>query len=83
MYIRKLFRKLFFRRFPKRIYISLPGVSARAILLTKLLSKHNNPLCGKQLTKLAELTGSYSSSDLTALAKDAALGPIRGIINDN
>ncbi|XP_059350367.1 spastin-like isoform X2 [Daphnia carinata] len=65
------------RRFPKRIYISLPDVSARALLLTKLLSKHNNPLCEKQLAKLAELTDSYSSSDLTALAKDAALGPIR------
>ncbi|XP_045036789.1 spastin-like isoform X3 [Daphnia magna] len=65
------------RRFPKRIYISLPDVSARALLLTKLLSKHNNPLCEKQLAKLAQLTDSYSSSDLTALAKDAALGPIR------
>ncbi|KAI9560504.1 hypothetical protein GHT06_011437 [Daphnia sinensis] len=65
------------RRFPKRIYITLPDVSARALLLTKLLSKHNNPLSEKQLAKLAELTDSYSSSDLTALAKDAALGPIR------
>jgi spastin len=49
-------------------------------LLAKLLSKHNNPLSEKQLNKLAELTQSYSSSDLTALAKDAALGPIRGMI---
>lgn len=73
---------MFFRRFPKRIYISLPDVSARALLLTKLLSKHNNPLCEKQLAKLAQLTDSYSSSDLTALAKDAALGPIRGKVGD-
>lgn len=31
-----------------------------------------------QLRKLAEMTDGYSGSDLTALAKDAALGPIRG-----
>ncbi len=49
------------------------------MLLTKLLSKHNNPLSEKQLKELSKLTDSYSSSDLTALAKDAALGPIRGI----
>lgn len=67
-----------FRRFPKRIYVRLPDAVTRMVLLTKLLSKHNNPLCEKQLSKLADLTDSYSSSDLTALAKDAALGPIRG-----
>ena len=47
-------------------------------MLTALLSKHSNPLSDKQLTELAKLTKDYSSSDLTALAKDAALGPIRG-----
>ncbi|XP_046442315.1 spastin-like isoform X2 [Daphnia pulex] len=65
------------RRFPKRLYVRLPDASARVLLLTQLLSKHNSPLGEKQLIKLAELTQSYSSSDLTALAKDAALGPIR------
>ncbi|XP_046442319.1 spastin-like isoform X6 [Daphnia pulex] len=44
------------RRFPKRLYVRLPDASARVLLLTQLLSKHNSPL---------------------ALAKDAALGPIR------
>jgi spastin len=37
-------------------------------------------LNNKQLKQLADLTEGYSSSDLTALAKDAALGPIRGIV---
>jgi spastin len=69
------------RRFPKRLYVRLPDASARVLLLTQLLSKHNSPLGEKQLIKLAELTQSYSSSDLTALAKDAALGPIRGMIS--
>ena len=31
-----------------------------------------------ELNRIAELTEGYSGSDLTNLAKDAALGPIRG-----
>ena len=68
----------FCRRFPKRVYIQLPDASTRVILLRKLLSKHNNPLNSHELEQLALQTDSYSSSDLTALAKDSALGPIRG-----
>lgn len=49
------------------------------VLLKKLLAKHNHPLTTQQLADLSQRTESYSSSDLTALAKDAALGPIRGI----
>lgn len=52
------------------------------MLLRRLLSKHSSPLSEKELMQLALLTDGYSGSDLTALAKDAALGPIRGkIIN--
>lgn len=69
---------LFCRRFPKRIYVSLPDPLTRETLLRHLLSKHNNPLSGSELKKLADLTEGFSGSDLTALAKDAALGPIRG-----
>jgi len=67
------------RRFPKRIYIRLPDKATRMVLLKKLLAKHNHPLTTQQLADLSQRTESYSSSDLTALAKDAALGPIRGI----
>ncbi|KAE8741370.1 hypothetical protein FOCC_FOCC013069 [Frankliniella occidentalis] len=70
------------RRFPKRIYVSLPDVSTREALLRHLLSKHNNPLSASELKKLADLTDGYSGSDLTALAKDAALGPIRELNPD-
>ncbi|KAJ1529317.1 hypothetical protein ONE63_006108 [Megalurothrips usitatus] len=70
------------RRFPKRIYVSLPDVSTRETLLRHLLNKHNSPLSGSELKKLAELTEGYSGSDLTALAKDAALGPIRELNPD-
>lgn len=67
------------RRFPKRIYIRLPDPPTRMILLSKLLSKHNSSFSEKHLKQLADLTDGYSSSDLTSLAKDAALGPIRGM----
>ena len=66
------------RRFPKRVYVRLPDVSTRVHLLEKLLSRHNSPLDAAALQRLAHQTQGYSSSDLTALAKDAALGPIRG-----
>ncbi|KAG8583231.1 hypothetical protein GDO81_008329 [Engystomops pustulosus] len=49
----------------------------RLLLLQNLLSKQGNPLTQKELAQLARLTEGYSGSDITALAKDAALGPIR------
>ncbi|TRY92615.1 hypothetical protein DNTS_029270 [Danionella cerebrum] len=65
------------RRFAKRIYVALPTEETRLKLLKNLLSKHRNPLSQKHLSQLARLTEGYSGSDLTSLAKDAALGPIR------
>lgn len=66
------------RRFPKRVYVTLPDIRTRIVLLQRLLAKHNDPLTSTELNKMAILTEGYSGSDLTALAKDAALGPIRG-----
>ncbi|XP_069688720.1 spastin isoform X3 [Periplaneta americana] len=65
------------RRFSKRIYVTLPDHATRVLLLRRLLSRHNNPLSQEELEKLATVTEGYSGSDLTGLAKDAALGPIR------
>ncbi|XP_047659380.1 spastin [Tachysurus fulvidraco] len=65
------------RRFAKRIYVTLPSEETRLKLLKNLLSKHGNPLSQKELNQLARMTEGYSGSDLTSLAKDAALGPIR------
>ncbi|XP_072188900.1 spastin isoform X4 [Excalfactoria chinensis] len=65
------------RRFTKRVYVSLPNEETRFILLKNLLSKQGSPLTQKELAQLARMTDGYSGSDLTALAKDAALGPIR------
>ncbi|XP_035262226.1 spastin isoform X1 [Anguilla anguilla] len=65
------------RRFAKRVYVALPTEETRYKLLRNLLGKHGNPLSQKDLAKLARMTEGYSGSDLTSLAKDAALGPIR------
>ncbi len=67
------------RRFPKRVYVTLPDFETRLSLLTLLLKKQNSPLNFEELKALARLTEGYSGSDLTALAKDAALEPIRGL----
>ncbi|XP_060524771.1 spastin isoform X1 [Cylas formicarius] len=65
------------RRFTKRVYVTLPNLETRVKLLKKLLSKQGCSLTQPELKRLATLTEGYSASDLTALAKDAALGPIR------
>ncbi|KAF5895682.1 spastin isoform X2, partial [Clarias magur] len=70
------------RRFAKRIYVTLPSEETRLKLLKNLLSKHGNPLTAKELNQLARTTDGYSGSDLTSLAKDAALGPIRELRPD-
>lgn len=67
------------RRFPKRVYVTLPDLETRMELLRKLLAKQGCGFSTSELKRLATLTEGYSGSDLTALAKDAALGPIRGI----
>ncbi|XP_068184148.1 spastin-like [Antennarius striatus] len=65
------------RRFAKKVYVVLPDKKTRFTLLKNLLGKHGNPLSQSELSSLANATEGYSGSDLTLLAKDAALGPIR------
>ncbi|CAN9499963.1 unnamed protein product [Ophioblennius macclurei] len=65
------------RRFAKRVYVALPDDETRLTLLKNLLGKHGKPLSKNELSHLARATAGYSGSDLTSLAKDAALGPIR------
>ncbi|XP_062621876.1 spastin-like isoform X1 [Saccostrea cucullata] len=67
------------RRFAKRVYVKMPGKETRKDMLSHLLSKHGNPLSSQELDHIAQLTEGYSGSDLNALAKDAALGPIRDL----
>ncbi|CAH1262388.1 SPAST [Branchiostoma lanceolatum] len=65
------------RRFAKRVYVQLPELETRVVIMSRLLRKHHHPLSQKELQNLARQTDGYSGSDLTNLAKDAALGPIR------
>ncbi|KAF9212330.1 hypothetical protein BGZ59_006899 [Podila verticillata] len=67
------------RRFVKRIYIPLPESETRLGLLTKLLQGQDYNISAAEFQKLVQHTEGYSGSDMTALAKDAALGPLRSL----
>lgn len=66
------------RRFSKRVYVSLPNRDTRLLLLKKLTDRQQCDMNSSDLDSLSDLTKGYSGSDLTSLAKDAALAPIRG-----
>ncbi|KAJ7376494.1 hypothetical protein OS493_034230 [Desmophyllum pertusum] len=70
------------RRMVKRVYVPLPDKETRRVLLSKLLVKNHNPLTASEMETLSRQTEGYSGSDLTALARDAALGPIRDLRPD-
>lgn len=67
------------RRFVRRQYIPLPESETRAIQLKTLLGQQKHSLADEDFAKLVELTDGYSGSDITALAKDAAMGPLRSL----
>jgi len=64
------------RRMPKRVYVPLPDPESRAALIKHLL-KDQASLSAAEFKRLVRGTEGYSGSDLAALCKDAALGPIR------
>jgi len=65
------------RRFTKRIYVRLPCTADRGRLVQQLLGQQYNELSEREMHQIAQLTSGYSGSDLAALARDAAYGPIR------
>lgn len=67
------------RRFVRRQYIPLPEPETRRHHLKKLLSRQKHSLSDAQMEQLVRLTDGFSGSDLTALAKDAAMGPLRAL----
>jgi SpoVK/Ycf46/Vps4 family AAA+-type ATPase len=67
------------RRFVRRQYIPLPEDAVRRVQLDSLLSHQKHSLSESDLDRLVELTDGFSGSDITALAKDAAMGPLRSL----
>lgn len=67
------------RRFVRRQYIPLPEASVREEQLRKLLQSQKHTLRDKDINVLVGVTENYSGSDITALAKDAAMGPLRSL----
>ncbi|KAL8928458.1 MAG: hypothetical protein Q9208_001691 [Pyrenodesmia sp. 3 TL-2023] len=67
------------RRFVRRQYIPLPESHVRESQLRTLLSHQKHNLTKDDIQVLVELTDGYSGSDITALAKDAAMGPLRSL----
>ena len=67
------------RRFVKRIYIPLPEPETRLALLKLLLQAHEHALSEYDFKNIVGSTQGYSGSDLTALAREASMGPIRSL----
>lgn len=65
------------RRFVRRQYIPLPEPETRSVHLKRLLSHQKHTLTDEDFTTLLTLTDGFSGSDITSLAKDAAMGPLR------
>ncbi|KAI2627501.1 AAA-domain-containing protein [Hypoxylon sp. NC1633] len=67
------------RRFVRRQYIPLPEAETRATQLKTLLGQQKHDLSDTDIADLVDLTDGFSGSDITALAKDAAMGPLRAL----
>eukprot|EP00741_Cyanophora_paradoxa_P003656 tig00000093_g3553.t1 len=67
------------RRFVRRVYVPLPDAPTREALVAQLLGTQRHSLGAPELRRVAEATEGYSGSDLAALCRDAALGPVREV----
>ena len=67
------------RRFTKRIYVDLPNGKAREELILHLMANVPCKLGTRDVKQLVKLTDGYSGSDLSALCKESAMFPLRGL----
>ncbi|KAF3490586.1 uncharacterized protein GIQ15_00103 [Arthroderma uncinatum] len=70
------------RRFVRRQYIPLPEAEVRKLQFQKLLSHQKHELSDDDINVIVKVTDGFSGSDITALAKDAAMGPLRNLGED-
>lgn len=67
------------RRFTKRVYVDLPNDPAREVLIRHQLRNIPHDLGVRGARDLVKMTEGYSGSDLSALCKEAAMFPVRGL----
>jgi len=67
------------RRFTKRIYIGLPDLDAREALIKKMIAQVKNSVGLADILTLSQQTEGYSSADLSAVVKEAAMLPLREV----
>eukprot|EP00052_Salpingoeca_macrocollata_P014747 m.116412 g.116412 ORF g.116412 m.116412 type:complete len:312 (-) comp19436_c3_seq3:41-976(-) len=65
------------RRLEKRVYLPLPGPEARESLIRKLMCTVPSDISASDMRHIVRQTENYSGSDLAALCKEAAYGPIK------
>eukprot|EP00039_Didymoeca_costata_P004799 m.76171 g.76171 ORF g.76171 m.76171 type:complete len:580 (+) comp12545_c0_seq8:279-2018(+) len=68
------------RRLTKRLYIPLPDKTGRTQLITRLLKGPSHVLSEKDIEFVVNETDGYSGSDLSQLCKDAAMAPLRNML---
>lgn len=62
---------------PKRLFVPNPDIDTRRALIGNLMKKTKSSLSSRDMDALMAATDGYSASDLTAVCKDAAMGPVR------
>ncbi|TPX34568.1 hypothetical protein SmJEL517_g02812 [Synchytrium microbalum] len=69
------------RRFRKKLYIPLPEAEGRRHIIRNLLKNQEHSLDEEQMQDIVARTEGYSGSDMDGLVREAALGPVREIID--
>ena len=67
------------RRMTKRIYIGLPDAESRLGQMMHMLQRVDYSISEKEMGWLIDLSHGYSSADLSAVVKEAAMAPLRDL----
>ncbi|MCP9263367.1 Fidgetin-like 1 [Dirofilaria immitis] len=71
------------RRFAKRLYIGLPCDAARVQMIQSLLNDQKHELSDDDIEFVAKLTNGYSGADMKQLCSEAAMVPVRNIVDSS
>ncbi|VDK88594.1 unnamed protein product [Litomosoides sigmodontis] len=71
------------RRFAKRLYIGLPCDAARVQIIHSLLTDQKHDLSDDNVQHIAKLTSGYSGADMKQLCSEAAMVPVRNIVDSS